>query len=309
VEGQPKELSLAARDDRMRQDISLVNRNISLCGQRLKVILISTSASIIQSLETYLEERRVAAPCVLGYYYFDFRDILKPGDDPVEDFLRSVIKQLCQDLPVLPKAAQDIHRRYQYKEKIPVLVLTQTILSLAGELGQTYIIIDALDECGDSSHNPNISETRRDMLKILTELSEGETVHLLVTSRDGGSVEQIDETLGEITKKPGNHNISLEGKGLDQDIERVIDWELKDPIWKSMSIANPDLLDEIKKTVKRANGMCEQSLSKTSVEDLTMIQVPFGSMSAPGVVRVDGQGSMGMSKRNKGSLENASYRD
>jgi hypothetical protein len=279
-----KKLSLAARDTRVWQDISLVIKNISFCEQHLKVILTSISAAIIQSLERHCEEGGITNPRALGYYYFDFRKPLKPGDDPVEDLLRSVIKQLCRNLPDLPKAAQGIHRRYHYRKKIPVLELTKAMLSLAEELGQTYIVIDALDECGDPLHNPKLSETRRHILETLIKVSGGETIHLLVTSRDGESVERIDETLREIAQKPGNHNISLNGEELDQDIEKVIDRELKEPIWKSMRTANPDLLDEIKMTVKKANGMCVHSLFKTILEDLITTQVPFSSMSAPGVV-------------------------
>lgn len=223
----------------------------------MKAILTTTSAAIIQHLETYRN-----GAVAIGYYYFSFRELVKIDDDGVnvalQTLLRSIIKQLCQDLPKLPDAVQPIHNNHQRSKSIDVGTLKETLILLVKELGRTYIVIDALEEFGDPDHNEGtISKTREELVKVLKQLSECDEMHLLVTSRDGEAREHIDEELQGLVlaKKSGYQDIRLDGERLKQDIELMIKKELEGPIWRSLGKEDPDLLKEITDTVRNSNGM------------------------------------------------------
>jgi len=226
----------------------------------LKFILTATSATIIQHLKTYRKPSEGKKAVAIAYYYFSFRESIEIANDrvdtAVESLLRSIIKQLCQDLARLPEAVHPIHKNHQRSKSIDVGTLKETLIPLAKELGQTYIVIDALEEFGDPVHNKStISRAREELVKVLKQLSECDRMHLLVTSRDGEAREHIDEELQALTEKPGYQDIQLDGERVKQDIELMIKEELESPIWKSLRREDPKLLKEIMDTVRNSNGM------------------------------------------------------
>lgn len=129
----------------------------------------------------------------LAYYYFDFRN----KAESVEAFLRSITRQLWQNLGIVSPVARRLEHYRSSNNSIPLSELTTTIKSLVqgSQRKQVYIVIDALDECGDHSSSQDLSSVRKELLRSVQILRSIEGMHLLVTSKDGQSPDQIDYTL------------------------------------------------------------------------------------------------------------------
>lgn len=93
------------------------------------------------------------------------------------------------------------------------------------------------------------------MVDLLKRLTECDAIHLLVTSRDGASWD-IDKPLAMLAKKPGNHDVTVEGDGHDGDIAKMIDRELGQQPWEDLKNDEPELFDLIKQKVQNSDGMC-----------------------------------------------------
>jgi hypothetical protein len=131
------------------------------------------------------------------------------------------------------------------------------LLALTKELGRVYIIIDALDELGtpvikeDPRYLSKLDRARSNMIELLKSLAECNAISLLVTSKDDASFDIIDKSLGALASKEGNHNITVEGEGLDGDIDKMIDDELSKPYWQAYG--DPGLLALIKDKTRSSN--------------------------------------------------------
>ncbi|KAF8263400.1 hypothetical protein EI94DRAFT_1807255 [Lactarius quietus] len=112
-----------------------------------------------------------AGSAIVAYFYFDFRDLDK---QTCHDLLLSLVSQLstrsspCCDI---------LHRVYKTHEKGTRQPSDDTLkeclkdmLRLPGQ-GPIYIILDALDECPDSSGIPS---PRDEVLKIMDAMRAGE---------------------------------------------------------------------------------------------------------------------------------------
>jgi hypothetical protein len=233
------------------------------------IALTQQSAGIIEHLEQQKKNNATSTiptvPNSLAYYYFSFREPISAEQDlettPIENLLRSLIKQLCVNRPKLPRAVQYLNSNVELRKsnKIDVRTLKTTLLDLAKELGRAYIIIDALDELGtpvlkeDSHYLSKLTRARSNMIELLKSLAECNAIHLLVTSKDDASWDIIDKSLGALASKEGNHNIAVEGEGLDGDIDKMIDDELSKPHWQAYD--DPDLLALVKDRTRSANAV------------------------------------------------------
>jgi hypothetical protein len=144
------------------------NQNRSLWLQAIpgagKTILCSTIIEEVRKFCKAQPEYRCT------YFYFDFADEKK---QVVTSFLRSIIMQLFDDRQEIPNEVQSLYDSHKGNQPMPE-ALVKTILSLIKTFPQTYILIDALDECRE----------RKEMVKILKELiSSSNSFNLLITSR------------------------------------------------------------------------------------------------------------------------------
>lgn len=88
----------------------------------------------------------------------------------------SILKQLASQKPTLPLPVAELHERFGKQGDHPQLDdLETTLLLTCREFRQTFIIIDALDECDAKRH-------RKAFLKVLKDL-ENTSARLFVTSR------------------------------------------------------------------------------------------------------------------------------
>ena len=176
-----------------------------------------------------VEGMRAAGLATMAYYYFDFRDVKKQD---CYGLLSSLISQLSSEsdscFQILSKLYSD-HSRGIRQPEIDALKKCMTdMLSLPGQ-APIYIIVDAIDECPNSSNSPGRQSAREEVLKLIDELVDLKlpSVHICVASRPEMDIRVVLEPLTPL-------KISLhDERGQKEDIIRYIrsvvrsDWRMR----------------------------------------------------------------------------------
>ncbi|KAJ7075242.1 hypothetical protein B0H15DRAFT_917036 [Mycena belliarum] len=117
--------------------------------------------------------RELGSPAAVAFFYFDFRN---RSTQKVEIALRRIILQLSSQSP---NVYGILEKQYSFSSQIlPTYVgLLQVLQDLLLEIGRTYIVFDALDECHDSEHEQLVG------LIALLNGWKHTPLHLLVTSQ------------------------------------------------------------------------------------------------------------------------------
>ena len=119
------------------------------------------------------------------YFYFDFNDVEKQRH---ENLLRSLIVQLSMQSMNTPEALDTIYSRCQEGQQQPSTdALAMTLQHMLGGFHQTFIILDALDECAE----------REELLGLIEKIVgwKLEKLHILATSRREKDIEETLEPL------------------------------------------------------------------------------------------------------------------
>lgn len=211
---------------------------------------------------------------ILAYYYLSFNDSEKQR---ASNIVSSLLAQICSEAIVLPKALIALYERCDNGRRKAAIPDLKAILKLlitkpeigpapevgittamrsttgsettkrggtANNLGNIFILIDALDEC------PQRDNERQEVLDLIKEMKSWSTsnLHLLVTSR---KEVDIEETLVDILTLPP---ISIQGSQVAADIDLFVDYQLK--TISQLKRLPQDLKLEIKDAlVNGANGM------------------------------------------------------
>jgi len=158
---------------------------------------------------------RKSSPTLLAFFYCDFREEQKTQ---LRGLLSSLLFQLCNqsnsyhDILSIFYATHDHGMQSPTDDKL--LRCFKNLLELPGQ-APIYLIIDALDECSDSSSLPS---PREEVLNLLEELVESRLTNLriCVTSRPETDIKLILEPLAR-------HSISIHDEtGQMEDIENYI---------------------------------------------------------------------------------------
>ena len=131
---------------------------------------------------------------ILAYFYFDFRDLNKQSR---HDLLLSLVIQLStRSSP----SCDILHRIYEDHEKGTrqpsdniLKECLKEMLKLPGQ-GSIFIILDALDECPDSSEIPSPRDQVLQLVKELVEL-DLKQLHICATSRPEVDIRAVLEPL------------------------------------------------------------------------------------------------------------------
>ena len=173
----------------------------------------------------------------LAYFYFDFKD---EKTTHYKKLICSLILQLSLRQSDNPKALERLYVRNDEGEQQPnVDELVTTLRDILETPLETYIILDALDECVD----------RQELLKLVQDLVDWKigSLHVLVTSRKETEIEMALAPLctGQISVHDAQDN---------RDIELYIDERLKsDPKLRMWPL---NIRQEINKKLKDdAHGM------------------------------------------------------
>src|SRR5712691_7746211 len=145
----------------IREDHSLVCVTASLwvCS----MFMSPNSSTIIQEIKTKCD-RGLA---LMGYYYFDFKDIAKQG---IRGFLTSLLSQFCAKsnpcYHVLSNLYSENNAGSQQPDDEALAECLKEILMLP-DAPMRYIILDGIDECPNTSGFPT---AREEVLEFLEEI-------------------------------------------------------------------------------------------------------------------------------------------
>jgi hypothetical protein len=136
------------------------------------------SSAIIQDIK----RMRAAGLATMAYYYFDFRDVKKQN---CYGLLSSLVSQLSAESDsccnILSQLYSDNMNGALEPDIDALKECMKDMLNLPGQ-SPVYIVVDALDECPNSSGTPS---AREEVLELIGELVDLKlpNVHLCVASR------------------------------------------------------------------------------------------------------------------------------
>ena len=150
----------------------------------------SNSSTVIQEAK----KRRDAGLALIGYFYFDFRNTAKQD---VRGLLTSLLAQFSAKSDHCYHILSELYSTHDAGSQQPsnatLAECLKKILKLPGLPG-IYIIVDALDECPNTSGVPTARETVLELLEDLVSL-EHPNLHICITSRPEMDIRTILEPL------------------------------------------------------------------------------------------------------------------
>jgi Cdc6-like AAA superfamily ATPase len=204
------------------------------CG---KTIL---SSIIIEDLERTLPRQS------LLYFYFDFSD--KEGKQTLENMVRSLIHQLYSKCGGTSKEVDSLFSSCDDgRRQPPCESLCKVLLLMIEQVGEVWIVLDALDEC------PTRQGSRAELLSWIRGLLDSMqwNVHLLVTSRPEQDIESmISEFANEEDKVP------IQSSKITEDIRAYVRKRIREDNGFERWRKHPEVQDEIEnRLMERADGM------------------------------------------------------
>jgi hypothetical protein len=194
---------------------------------------------------------RKAGLASMAYFYFDFRDTNKQN---LHNALPSILTQLsarsdscCDILSRVYKAHDDGAHKPSTSTMIACL---KEMLALPGQ-GPIYIILDALDECSNTSGIPSARKQVLDLLKDLVSLQLS-NLHICVTSRPEIDIRAALEPLAFYSVSI--HDQSGQKKDIE-DYTRSVVYADSDTLMRRWRDQDKELV--IDTLTERADGMYE----------------------------------------------------
>ncbi|KAF8259848.1 hypothetical protein EI94DRAFT_959674 [Lactarius quietus] len=127
---------------------------------------------------------------LVAYYYFDFRDAAKQD---VRGLLSSLVVQLCAKSDLCYDILSNLYSKHDVGLRLPdddsLIQCLKDMLELPGK-PQIYIVIDALDECSDTSGPPSPRELVLDLIEDLVK-SDLPNLRICVLSRPEVDIEEV----------------------------------------------------------------------------------------------------------------------
>jgi hypothetical protein len=194
------------------------------------MVLSINSSTIIQDIEGI----SAAGSAYLAYYFFDFKDARK--QDP-RGFLSSILVQLCGQSTSFCKILYELFSEHQRGSKQPsdstLKQYLDKILKLSTKF-PLYIVIDALDECPDTS---GLQSSREKVLTLIEELIglNLPNLRLYITSRPEVDIRNVLEPLTTTSSRVSLHDQDGQKKDIADYIrfvvysdKKIMRWEEKD---------------------------------------------------------------------------------
>jgi hypothetical protein len=189
-------------------------------------LIFATSSSVIKDVEGI----RATGLASVAYHYCDYKDI---GKQDRHGILSSLLIQLCARSHHGYDILSSLHARHDNGLRQPsdsdLIRCLKDVLALRGQ-GKVYIIVDALDECPNSSGFPKTAREKvLDLLEELVDLNLPD-LRICVTSRPEIDIRIVLESLT-------SHHISVHDEGgqkkdiLDY-VRHVIHTDRKTRRWK-----------------------------------------------------------------------------
>jgi hypothetical protein len=196
-----------------------------------------------------------AGSALLVYYYFDYKDLARRD---IRGLLSSLLAQLCDNSDrcwdILSQLYTTCSDGSTQPSEAALAHCLQDMLELHGN-DPIYVILDALDECPNTTGTPS---PREKVLKFLNDLvgSRNSNLRTCVTSRPEQDIQDILTSLAY-----GSHCVSLHQEvGQREDIINYIHYFVhNDPQMRRWRIADKELV--ISTLSERAEGMWATSFT------------------------------------------------
>ena len=149
----------------------------------------------------------------MAYFYISFNDVQKQQPEII---VRSLAAQLAAQKSKIPESLIHLHRCHKNMET-QVSVWLSVLYALLSEPGQTYLFLDALDECSSKAGD------RKELLDVLRSIQDFriKTLHTMVTSR---KVPDISKALGSIVTEPP---LGIQDADVEHDIQVLVRSEVR----------------------------------------------------------------------------------
>lgn len=122
-------------------------------------MLMYSSSTVVQNIRTFCQIQPAPQRTSAAFFYCSFTDSQK---QKTFNLICSFLLQLAQELSEIPTRLLHLYIEYKHMQS-SINILQMTLRSVLKELGQTFLVIDALDEC--------IDETRKEVLDLRHEIS------------------------------------------------------------------------------------------------------------------------------------------
>ena len=201
------------------------------------------SSTIIQEIEA-MQKSGLAS---LAFYYHDFRD---DGKKDRRGLLLSLLSQLCDQSDSYHDIISMFYSRHDDGRRSPsnkeLLLCFKSLLEQPGQ-APVYLIIDALDECPNTSAMPS---PREELLNLVEQLIESQLtdLRLCVTSRPEADIKSVLGTLA--FRSISIHDEMGQMEDIENYIKSVVYADPKNRRWKP---EDKELV--IKALTERADGM------------------------------------------------------
>jgi len=190
---------------------------------------------------------RKAGLASLAFFYCDFREDQKKD---LRGLLSSLLVQLCHQsdsyCDVLSKFYSEHANGSRYPGDEALAGCLQDLLNLSGP-APVYLIVDALDECSNTSSIPS---PRDEVLSMIEELIKSEipNLRICVTSRPETDIKDFLEPL--VLHTVSLHDESGQKRDIEEYIKSVINTDRKNKRWKA---ADKQLVIDV--VTEKADGM------------------------------------------------------
>jgi hypothetical protein len=207
--------------------------------------MVLISSSIIEDIKNMREDR----PALIAYHYFDFKDVSKRH---LHGLLASLLFQLGHDSDRCWNVLYDLYTLCDDGSKQPsdaaLAGCLKSMLELPGQL-PTFLIVDALDECPNTTGTPSAREEVLDFLEDLVRSSHS-NLFICVTSRPEQDIQTVLNPLTSASRRVSLH----EEGGQRDDIKTYVDsFVHKDRTMRRWREEDRNLV--ITTLIERAGGM------------------------------------------------------
>jgi hypothetical protein len=173
---------------------------------------------------------RKAGLASLAFFYFDFREDQKRD---LRGLVSSLLVQLCHQSNSYCDILSKFYSGHANGSRYPGDdELVECLMDLLKHLGQSpvYLIVDALDECPNTSSIPS---PRSDILNLIEKFikSEISNLHICVTSRPEMDIKEALDPL--IFRSVSLHDECGQKNDIEEYITSVVNTDPKNKRWKA----------------------------------------------------------------------------
>jgi hypothetical protein len=221
-----------------------VSRLIKLLPAGVFILSTVTSSAIIQDIERISE----AGSAHMAYFFFDFKDT---GKQDSRAFLTSILVQLSSQSVSFRDILLEFYSAHQRGSQHPSDSVLMQCLEKMLKFPEfpLYLIVDALDECPDTSGMHTSREKLLDLVEDLVGL-QLPNLRLCITSRSEVDIRDVLEPLTSTSNRISLHDEDGQKKDIAEYISSVVYSDKKIKRWREQ---DKELV--VKTLSDRADGM------------------------------------------------------